>query len=124
MPLRIDVSSLEGWFVKKRGPNKHKVLSILSSDTKRWFKVKELVSYNRLEMALCYYKSELDIEPRGWMYMRDIIDLRDNGDTITIVSLARSITIEAKSRAVHEYWFKCVSSLCPSLRNAGGQGQL
>lgn len=123
MAVKIDVSLLEGWFVKKRGPSKTKVLSILSSDSRRWFKVKELVSYNRLEIALCYYKSQHDQEARGWMYMRDIIDLRDNGDSITIVSLARSITIEAKNRTEHDLWFKGVSSLCPSLRNAAGQGQ-
>lgn len=39
----MDVDSLEGWLLKKKGKDKSSYLSsAFSSDNRRWFKVKEV----------------------------------------------------------------------------------
>ena len=123
MATKVDISSLEGWLVKKRGHGKQKVLGILSGDAKRWFQVKELVSSDRVDITLCYFKSQHETEARGWIYLKDVTELYEDGKTITIVSMARTITIEAKSRAEHKFWLDGISLLCPfaNLKNQGNE---
>lgn len=121
---KFDISSLEGWLTKKRGPGKQKVMGILSGDTKRWFQVKELNSANQAEITLCYFKSQHEKEARGWIYMKDVTDLYDDGKTITIVSVARSITVEAKSRAEHKFWLEGIANLCPTADKSGLQTEI
>mmetsp|Transcript_11868 Transcript_11868/g.11524 ORF Transcript_11868/g.11524 Transcript_11868/m.11524 type:complete len:593 (-) Transcript_11868:362-2140(-) len=121
---KFDVSSLEGWLTKKRGPGKQKVMGILSGDSKRWFQVKELNSANQAEVTLCYFKSQHEKEARGWIYMKDVTDLYDDGKTITIVSVARSITVEAKSRAEHKFWLEGIANLCPLADKSGLQTEV
>lgn len=112
----FDISSLEGWLLKKKTPGKQGVMNLLSGDTRRWFQVKELVNSDRVDFTLCYFKSRNETEARGWIYLSDVTDLYANGKTITIVSLARSITIEANSRAEHKFWLEGITSLCPHAR--------
>lgn len=105
--------------MKKRAPGKQKVLGILSGDTKRWFQVKELKNENRIEITLCYFKSQHEEEAKGWIYLKDVTELTDDGKTITIVSAARSITIEANSRAEHKFWLEGIAHLCPAADKSG-----
>lgn len=123
MKDKIEITFLEGWLLKKKAPGKQKVLRILSGDRKRWFQVKELTSFDRVEVTLCYFKSQHETEARGWIYLRDVTQLHEDGKNITIVSLARSITVEAKSRAEHKFWFEGISRFCPSVKRSDSQGR-
>ena len=121
---KIDIGSLEGWLIKKKSPRKQNVIRILSGDTRRWFQVKELRCSDRVEITLCYFKSPNETEARGWIYLNDVTQLSEDGRNIKIVSFARTITVEAKSRAEHKYWFEGISSFCPSINRSGCKGRL
>ena len=61
------------------------------------------------EMALCYYNSRKDIEAKGWIYIKDITDIRDDKKSFTVVSAARTMTLEASSQAEHVLWIQTLS---------------
>ena len=121
---KIDIGSLEGWLIKKKSPRKQNVIRILSGDTRRWFQVKELRCSDRVEITLCYFKSPYETEARGWIYLNDVTQISEDGRSIKIVSFARTITVEAKSRAEHNFWFEGISKFCPSISRTGCKGIL
>lgn len=65
------------------------------------------------EVALCYYKSPKDTEPRGWVYLRDVIELSDDGKIFSVISPARTMVLEAQTSAEHRFWLFGLADLCP-----------
>lgn len=78
----MEPTKLEGWLTKDK---KSKGFGFGSTETRRWFKVKEIdTDHNGRKgapprMALCYYKNEREREPRGWMFLGDITNIREAG---------------------------------------------
>lgn len=105
------VKVLKGWLIKKKNP---KSMRLVSCDVERWFQVEQMDGPKR-EPALCYYKTkETSKDARGWIYLHDIQQLRDDGKTITIVSTGRTLEIEPKSRMEHKLWLEGLIYLCPN----------
>lgn len=66
------------------------------------------------ELALCYYKKSIDPEVRGWIYLKDVAQIAEDKDTMTITSAARTLHLYAQTRAEHNMWVKGLAKLCPS----------
>ena len=49
------------------------------------------------ELALCYFTNNTDKEPKGWIYLKDVRELSDDGKIMTITTTSRNMVI--KSRA-------------------------
>ena len=41
------------------------------------------------ELALCYFKSNKDKEPKGWMFLKDVTDIFEEQSLFTLVSVSR-----------------------------------
>ena len=112
MEAKIDwdyVNALKGWITKKK--NK-KASHLLSGDVERWFQV-ETMDGPKKELALCYYKTkDTSKDARGWIYLHDVTQLMDDGKVLTIVSAARTMEIEPKSRMEHKLWLEGLMYLC------------
>ena len=103
------VKALKGWLLKKKSAGSAK---LLSSDVERWFQVEEMDGPKR-ELALCYYKTkETSKDARGWIYLRDVTELADDGRLITIVSSARTMELEPKTKMEHKLWLEGLMYLC------------
>lgn len=65
------------------------------------------------ELALCYYKSQRDKEPRGWIFVKDVTELVESENNLTVVSPARTMTVEAPSSAEMVAWVRALVECCP-----------
>lgn len=63
-------------------------------------------------MALCYYKSPKDSEPKGWIYLRDVVEVSEDKASFTIVSPARTMTLEANSNVETKIWLSAILAHC------------
>jgi hypothetical protein len=57
-------------------------------------------------MAFCYYHSRKDNEAKGWIYIKDIIEIKDERKYFTVSSAARTMTLEAQNQAEHVLWLQ------------------
>ena len=113
--LPVKKELLEGWLHKKKSGTK--VFSALAGGAnKRWFNVRELQSSwgpeLPAELALCYYKSQREKEPDGWIYLKDVTKISDDEKVFTLASPARTMTLEAQTRAEHRLWLQGLVHLC------------
>mmetsp|Transcript_116398 Transcript_116398/g.228377 ORF Transcript_116398/g.228377 Transcript_116398/m.228377 type:complete len:741 (-) Transcript_116398:62-2284(-) len=106
-----DSCKIEGWLVKKRG-DYHKS-KFFHYDSMRWFKLQEVNGTDHSELALCYYKSQKDKEPRGWIFMKDVSEIFDSYTSFTLVSPARTMTIETASPDEQVAWLRALVESCP-----------
>lgn len=101
---------LEGWLIKKRGDyHKNK---FLGKDNMRWFKLQEVTGTDHDELALCYFKSQKEKEPKGWIFAKDIIEIRDTNNTFTVISPGRTMTIECQTPHEQFLWLKNLLEYC------------
>ena len=61
----VTIASLQGWLVKKKSEQSKKIISFLGTDTKRYFRVQEVKGIDDVELALCYFTTVKDENPRG-----------------------------------------------------------
>eukprot|EP01039_Chlorochromonas_danica_P000928 gene928-1010_t len=98
---------MEGWLLKKKSN------SLFKGENHRWFRIQEVKGSDQAELALCYYYSQRDKEAKGWIYLKDIIQLVDEVKTFSVVSAARTLVLEAKTTGEHTLWLQTLSTLCP-----------
>ena len=116
-------TTLEGWLTKDK---KSKGFGFGSSETRRWFKVKAITpdpgskrSGGPAKMALCYYKSDRDREPRGWMFLRDITAVREAGPKCFVVEHpSRSYVLHAATTGEHADWVAGLKELVADAQGA------
>ena len=102
---------LEGWLQKKKSGGG---TAVFSANNRRWFNTREVKgSSDQSELALCYYKSQREKEAKGWIYLRDVVEITDDEKSLTIISTARSMTLEAPSSGEHRLWLQGLVQLCP-----------
>lgn len=65
------------------------------------------------ELALCYYKNIEDPHIRGWIYLKDVTQIAEDKDTMTVSSVARTLHLYAQTRAEHNRWVTGLAKLCP-----------
>lgn len=110
----VDITVLEGWLKKKAGGKK----TWGASETRRWFKVQQTQgSEEDGELALCYYKTAGSTEPRGWVFLKDVVEVREERydksvPTMVIIHPSRTMRLTAKTRAEHRLWFSGIKALC------------
>lgn len=110
----VDINALEGWLLKKKGAGSTpSVFSMISNDNRRWFKVREVVGTDGSELALCYFTTQRHTEARGWIFLKDVTDISDDGITFTITTPSRSLMMEAHTKAEHRLWLRGIVELCP-----------
>lgn len=102
---------LDGWLNKKKSNGKG--LSMFSSDNRRWFRIREVEGVDNHELLLSYFKTPKETEPRGWIYLKDVTEIFDDGKCFTIISAARTMTLEAPTSSEHIYWLEGLIKLCP-----------
>ncbi|CAM9207865.1 unnamed protein product, partial [Discosporangium mesarthrocarpum] len=106
----VDVSDLQGYLMKEK--SKTGLLNGLTGDSnKRYFKVQKIEGGE--EWALCYYKNRLDNGIRGWIYLRDLKEISEDGDIMKFASAARTLFLSAQTRAEHRLWIVGIAKLCP-----------
>lgn len=66
------------------------------------------------ELAFCYFKSQKDKEARGWIYLKDITEIYDDEKAFTLVSAARTMTIEAQHPSEYMMWLQTLVEYCPN----------
>ena len=66
------------------------------------------------ELAFCYFKTNKDRDPRGWIYLKDVTDISDDEKCFVVISQARTMIIEAQSLAEYSMWLNALVELCPS----------
>jgi hypothetical protein len=117
---KLDVSLLEGWLVKKHS-NGNKSMFSLSSESKRWFKVREVKGIEETELTLAYYASHRTKEAKGFIYLRDVTMIRAMDDlSITLKSPARIMTICTETPSEHSFWLEGLVHLCTSAEVSTG----
>lgn len=65
------------------------------------------------ELALCYYRNISDPEVRSWIYLKDMIEIAEDKDTMIFSSAARTLHLYAETRAEHNLWVTSLAELCP-----------
>jgi len=101
---------LEGWLLKKKSKDKSSIL--FKNENLRWFRIQEVEGSDQSELALCYYGSQKDKEAKGWIYLKDVTHIYDEKKTFTIVSDARTMTLEAQSPPEHMLWVQALGNYC------------
>ena len=76
--------------LKKKNDSNGRI-SFMSADNKRYFRVREVKGIEEVELALCYFSSPKDEEPRGSIFLKDISAIEDDNKTITLTSSARYV---------------------------------
>eukprot|EP01035_Chromulina_nebulosa_P019336 gene19336-25200_t len=97
------IESLEGWLIKKKS-NENTSFSLFKKDNKRWFKVKQVKGSEGIELALCYYKTSKDKDAKGWMYLRDVIEITAFEKSFTLISSSKSMILEAQTQSEFRLW--------------------
>jgi len=109
---KLDIGLLEGWMVKKNSGNSKSMFS-LSSENKRWFKVREVKGVEETELTLAYYASHRAKEAKGFIYLRDVTSIHATEDlSITIKSPARAISVVIETPSEHAFWLEGLVHLC------------
>lgn len=105
--MGLDVECMEGWLMKDKKLNSYR-LGITGTQTKRWFRVQYIDggkfectkgnSSKSKNLVLCYYKHKSEKEPHGWMFLRDVTNVREVTPTCFVIEHpARSYVL----RAIH-----------------------
>lgn len=107
-----DMNALSGWLLKKSSS------SYFSRKNRRWFTIKmvesKLIDSNLcVEHTLCYFDSLSSTTPKGWIFLKDVTALSDDGKAFTITTAARCMTLEAQTKAEHRLWLQGIVNLCP-----------
>ena len=72
-----------------------------------------------MELALCYYKTNEEKEALGWMYLKDVDEIsegprgKDAGYSLTIHSVARTMTVQAMTDEDYMLWLQSLIDHCP-----------
>ena len=109
------LESLQGWLNKKKNLEdyKNKIFRYSGSEyNKRWFKIIEMKGFEEIELAIAYYGSHNDKEPKGWIYLKDVSTISDDTEVFTLVSPQRKLELEALSKAEHKLWLQGLVNLC------------
>ena len=64
------------------------------------------------ELALCYFDSPKDKEPKGWVFVKDIQEIYDTHNSFTIVSPARTLKMETETPHDQSSWLKALLECC------------
>eukprot|EP01038_Epipyxis_sp_PR26KG_P008010 gene8010-10855_t len=107
---------LEGWLLKRKVNNDGSNKTGFFSANKRYFRIQEAKGLDHTELALCYYKSPKEREPRGWIYLKDVTEIFDDEKAISVLSMARSMNIEASAMTDHLKWLQNLIDYCPQAR--------
>lgn len=83
------LSQLQGWLTKKKNDNNKKKFPFMSADKNRYFRVREVKGIEEVELALCYFSSPKDEEPRGSIFLKDVSAIEDDTKSITLTTTAR-----------------------------------
>lgn len=113
---------LQGWLKKKR-QDSGSFSMFQPKEDERWFRIQEVQGISTSELALCYFKTKEENEARGWIYLKDVTEIFDQTDRgpdrksknmFTIVSPARSLTMEASSASDLVVWLQTLRDNCPT----------
>lgn len=63
---------------------------------------------------MCYFKARNEKDARGWIFLKDISHISDDKSTFTLVSVARTMVLEALTRAEHKLWLQAIVDICPN----------
>jgi hypothetical protein len=117
---KLEVAQLEGWLIKKHS-NENKSMFSLSSESRRWFKVREVKGIEEKELTLAYYASHRAKEAKGFIYLRDVTSIRATEDlSITLKSPARILTVFAETMVEHLFWLEGLVHLCAAAEVSTG----
>jgi hypothetical protein len=53
---------------------------------------------------LVYFQNDKSSDPKGWIFLKDINEITEDGDAFKIVSYARTMVLQASTRAEHRFW--------------------
>ena len=73
MAQSVDISRLEGWLIKEKSAKAK--WTIAGESNKRWFRVQMIQSSD--ELALCYFSNKSSKQPRGWVFLADVMEVRE-----------------------------------------------
>lgn len=104
---------MEGWLRKKKSKS-----NMFMSDVRRWFKI-QCLEGTEDELALCYFSSNKSREVKGWIFLNDVIEITEDKSLFTVVSPARTMTIEAQTIGEHRLWVCALVQLCPKAKYEG-----
>lgn len=113
----MELEALEGWLIKKKRPDK---TSFFGKDTKRWFKIQKIKGSAMDDLCMCYFKGPNDDAPSGWIYLKDVRELSDDGKIFTVVTTQRKIVLEAQSKAEHKLWLQGLVDYSPFVTSLVG----
>ncbi len=111
----VDIHTLEGWLVKKHSGDSFSI----STESKRWFKVKSVKGIEHEEFVLGYYASQKTKEAKGFVYLQDVTDISSQSLSITLRSPARNMTVTCGTPIEQRTWLEGLVQLCP-LANIDG----
>lgn len=110
--MGVDVESLEGWLNKDKKLNGYR-LGITGTQTKRWFRVQYIDGGGRFlrngaaykNLVLCYFKHKSTREPHGWMFLKDVTNVREVTPKCFVVEHpSRSYVLRAVDSTDHRRW--------------------
>ena len=107
----IDITTMQGWLYKKK--SKDSLTLFLAQDNIRWFKIRQFKGDGKQELALCYYDNHRSHDVKGWIYIKDLIEISDDGDSFTLISNQRTFCLRPETPAELKFWLKSLISLCP-----------
>ena len=105
----------------KRKANTNKKYFNFGGDTKRFFRIQEVQGIDQTELALCYYSSPKEKNPRGSLFLKDVGAIDDDGRCLTLTSISRVMTLEAPTLNEHRLWLNTVIELCLNADIKGAQ---
>lgn len=73
MAQSVDISRLEGWLIKEKSAKAK--WTIAGESNKRWFRV-QMIECSE-ELALCYFSNKSSKQPRGWVFLADVMEVRE-----------------------------------------------
>ena len=89
------------------------------------FDVADMISQgaDTKEWALCYFSSQHDKDAKGWIYLNDITEIKDDGKFFTVVSPQRTMQLEAQTPTQQRLWIRGLVGLCPNANTSGLQSE-
>jgi len=113
----VELEALEGWLIKKKRKEK---TNFFGKDTKRWFKIQKIKGSMMDDLCMCYFKGPNDEDPSGWVYLKDVRELSDDGKIFTVVTTQRKIVLEAQTKAEHKLWLQGLVDYSPFVTSLVG----
>lgn len=52
-------------------------------------------------------------QPKGWVFARDVSEIKDEKGSFTLISPARTFRLRAQTRAEHKLWLTGIRAICP-----------